>query len=110
MNEECRDLERDSLFNQLMILLDRREIDEKFTDRWDKYKDEVQINNRLTNLLQERPHSTWKYQHSLQARSGSGGRENFSAREETQQQMKFQTQSHQQQSHHINIHQQSHQQ
>ena len=54
-NEECRGLERDSLANQLMIL-DRREIDENFTDldedaRWEKYRDEVQINKRLTYLL-----------------------------------------------------------
>ena len=39
-----------------MILLDRREINEKFTDldedtRWDKYKDEGQISNRIMRLL-----------------------------------------------------------
>jgi len=55
-NEECRCLERDSLAKQLTIS-DRREIDEKFTDldedasRWEKYRDEVQINKRLTYLL-----------------------------------------------------------
>ena len=55
MKEECRGLERDSLLKQLTEL-DRREIDEKFPyldedARWDKYRDEDQINSRLRNLL-----------------------------------------------------------
>jgi hypothetical protein len=55
MTEACTGLERDYLRNQLTDL-NRRDIDEKFPDldddaRWDKYRDEDQIDNRLATLL-----------------------------------------------------------
>ena len=54
-NEECRSEEREDFYNQLTAL-NRREIDQKFPNldedaRWDKYRDEKQINRLLTALL-----------------------------------------------------------
>jgi hypothetical protein len=55
MTEECRGEERKDLRNELTTL-NRREIDQKFPNldedaRWDKYRDEKQINRRLAALL-----------------------------------------------------------
>jgi hypothetical protein len=58
MKVECIGLERDSFANQITIL-DRKDINENFTDldedatRWDKYRDEDQIETRLDGLLRK---------------------------------------------------------
>ena len=55
MAKECRGEKREDFYNQFTAL-DRKEIDQKFFNldedaRWDKYRDEKQINRPLTALL-----------------------------------------------------------